>query len=387
MAILFKCQNCQIQLSVPDNATGNRAQCGQCDHVNTVPVSSDAIVQGERVEPTVAPIEMSKRYSVKSAVNGAVFGPADMETLKRWHAEGRITPNCQFQEEGAELWAQASQMFSYFLDRSPQQNDNPFQSPVNMALADGQYLDVHNHVICNDQVIPRRGDLRFCFSHSTKVWQDNFGLLLGAFAIVVGVGIALSIPVGLVNEAFPAFSLVAIATKIIHTVVLGLLSIGFIKMFCQLARRKRGQIKQLFEGSKNAMLALLYVFLANLPVDFIVSKLSQWAIDIPTGVMPTEGQFVMIVLISVGWLLFSLFTWPIYYLLIDTDLGMKSIPSGAAIGLKNVLQSLVIWSAVSMIIIGGLLFCLVGTLFTSPLAFMLQVVAYLNMSGQLEPHS
>ena len=387
MAILFKCQNCQIQLSVPDNAEAKRAQCGKCDHVNSVPVGAKEIVEGEPVDTAAAPIEFNKRYSVKSAINGAVFGPADMETLKRWRAEGRITPNCQFQEEGSELWTHASQMFSNFQDHSQPHSDNPFQSPVNMALGADQYMDQRHDVTCHDQVIPKRSDLGFCFSHSKKVWQDNFGLMVGAFVVLAALAAVTSIPASFIYEAFPPFSFVSIVTELVLTVVIGFLSIGFVKMYCQLARRKPGEIKQLFQGSKHAVLALLYVFVSNIPVEIISYLFEEWSLDLVNGIMPTEGQLVTLTLLSIGYLLFSLVTWPIYYLLIDTDLGMKSFSTGLAIAQKNILQSLVVWAGVLFISFVGLLLCLVGGLFTAPLAIMLQAVAYLNMSGQLEPRA
>ena len=120
MSIQFDCENCQKKLKVPQSAAGKRGRCNQCGHLNTIPAVAsaetiiDTVAANDGGAPVATPIGSGsgdETYNVKSAVNGAVFGPADSATLQKWLDEGRITPNCQLQETGTTGWTMASAMF------------------------------------------------------------------------------------------------------------------------------------------------------------------------------------------------------------------------------------------------------------------------------------
>jgi len=313
-------------------------------------------------------------YNVKSAVNGAVFGPADSATLQGWLDEGRITPNCQLQQAGTQAWTPASAMFpalgaaagvaasavtggagdSY--SQFKQSFETPDQSGELNPYAPALSPQVPGGPKTSREIIPTSGDIGFCISHGWKTWTENFGLLLAVSATVFGFnllsnfmqqGVMLGLGAG-GDRVMLGIGLVAV--MLFSIVVQWWLYLGFFKLTCNLCRGERAEYAMLFGSAR------------KLPI------------------------FLLIVLVlSVPFLILSLLTWPVYFMLADTELGFGSLSKGISIGMKNVLISIPIGFVACLAGIMGFIGCGIAIIATIPVCYTIMSSAYLNMSGQLKP--
>ena len=398
MSIIFTCENCQKKLKVPQSASGKRARCSQCGHLNTVlaVASAETIPDNTAGNAGPAPQPIGRgtaaTYNVKSAVNGAVFGPANSATLQGWLDEGRITPNCQLQKTGTQSWTPASAMFptlgaaagglgDAFADfkqsgQTPQKSGelNPYAPALSPSVSRG--------LKTSRKIVPTFGDIGFCISHGWKVWKENFGLLLATILTMLGVGLVL----GLGKEALvfavdrDATTFALIGCYIVTNLISMWLMLGFIKVVCQMARGERAEYSQLFSRGGRLPLTILVL----LPFWVSGAAWEVYAYGMRHGGNPEEFGRVMLSFAGVM-MLISLFTWPIIFLLADADLGSECVTKGLSIGARNCLIVIPIVIVASLISLSGLIACGIGVVATIPAMYTIQCTAYLNMSSQLVP--
>jgi len=414
MSIQFDCENCQKKLKVPQSAAGKRGRCNQCGHLNTIPavasaeVISDALVTNDGAAVGGVPIgsgASAQTYNVKSAVNGAVFGPADSATLQKWLNEGRITPNCQLQQTGSQTWTMASQMFPTLgaaASAATGNVDNAFSqfqgAPADKNGEINPYARSHSGnlagVISRQEIVPTTGDIGFCISHGWKVWTENFGLLLAVSATTVGVSYFLQIVQGVLQAGLTAIGdlwVMVIGLGIAFLVSFAVqmwLGLGCTKLLCQLCRGERAEYATLFALGGRVPLAMLFLFLLYLPLLVIGGGLFLiLGPDAFQGNQEAVGVMVAIAMICLGiFSLFMLTIWPIYYMLADTKLSLgEMVSKGFAVGLKNCLIAIPVFFVAGLTMALGLIACGIGVIATIPAGQAMIVTAYLNMSGQLRP--
>ena len=415
MPIQFDCENCHKRLKVPDSAAGKRGRCNECGHLNAIPAVASAeaaadlqpATDGETPTVRAAPtVSANGTYSVKSAVNGAVFGPADSATLQQWLDEGRITPDCQLKQTGTETWSMASQMFPALGAVAATAGSNgPFsqlkQTPEAQTNSGelnpyAPSVSPHPHVgpEVRREIVPTTGDIGFCISHGWNVWKQNFGLLLAVSATVLGVSYGFQILQALAQGGLAAaggaqMMVVGIGLfTIISTLVQAWLGLGFAKVLCQLCRGERAEYATLFRNGGRLPLLILLGVLLYLP--FVLVFGGIFLVVGPEGFGPGDEAQIAIVATILGALgilmLLGLILWPVYYLLADTRIGVgEMLRKGSSIGLKNCLVIIPIIFVAGFASMIGIVACGVGIVATLPAGQAMIATAYLNMSGQVRP--
>ncbi len=420
MSIQFTCENCQKNLKVPESAAGKRGRCNQCGHLNTIPAASPAELVSDVVASDPAPQPIGSggaaaTYNVKSAVNGAVFGPADEATLQGWLGEGRITPNCQLQQTGSQNWTPASAMFPALgaaagvaasatassSGDAYSEFKQSFESPKKQgelnpyAPALSPHVPGSGHNVSRE-IVPTSGDIGFCISHGWKTWTENFGLLLAVSATTIGVNYAFQFLQGMVQVGLGAAGdmwLMGIGVAVvvlISLVVQAWLGLGATKLICQLCRGERAEYATLFGNGGRVPLLLLLGFLFYLP--FFVVFGGAFLFIGPDGLQgPGAGEagvalgITMLVTLAVFFIL-MLTVWPIYFMLADTKLGFGELVSkGFKVGLKNCLIAIPVFFVAFLVAMMGIFACFIGLIATVPAGQAIMATAYLNMSGQLKP--
>lgn len=94
MPIALKCEQCGKALKVRDELAGKRVKCPQCQNVLRVP------------EATAS----AERWRLKTE-EGDIYGPVDRAELDRWVSEGRITADCQVQQEEDAAWQSVTELY------------------------------------------------------------------------------------------------------------------------------------------------------------------------------------------------------------------------------------------------------------------------------------
>jgi len=379
MSIQFECENCQKKLKVPQSAAGKRGRCNQCGHLNTIPTvaSAETITDSSAANDEGAPVAKpigsgsgKETYNVKSAVNGAVFGPADSATLKGWLDEGRITPNCQLQQTGTQGWTMASAMFPALGAAAPASSDDAFSQFQQTSKTQTKPSELNPYAptaqlsgpLVGREIVPTTGDIGFCISHGWKVWTQNFGLLLAVSATVFGISMVFNLlqqgmTIGLEAGGDPMLlGIGLIAVGLFSFVLQGWLLLGFLKVCCKLCRGERAEYGMVFSCGKKVPAYLLVMLAVMIPFMVII------------------GLIVAITMF-----------WPVYFVLADTELGFGSLSKAIAIGKKNWLVSFPIGFVASLVGGMGMIACGIGMIATIPAAYTIMSTAYLNMSGQLRP--
>ena len=406
MSIQFECENCQKKLKVPQSAAGKRGRCNQCGHLNTIPTvaSAETITDSSAANDEGAPVAKpigsgsgKETYNVKSAVNGAVFGPADSATLKGWLDEGRITPNCQLQQTGTQGWTMASAMFPALGAAAPASSDDAFSQFQQTSKTQTKPSELNPYAptaqlsgpLVGREIVPTTGDIGFCISHGWKVWTQNFGLLLAVSATVFGISMVFNflqqgMTIGLEAGGDPMLlGIGLIAVGLFSFVLQGWLLLGFLKVCCKLCRGERAEYGMVFSCGKKVpayLLVMLAVMIPFMVIIGLIVAITMFAIE---GGNPAAGLAFVLVIPAI--LILTLLIWPVYFVLADTELGFGSLSKAIAIGKKNWLVSFPIGFVASLVGGMGMIACGIGMIATIPAAYTIMSTAYLNMSGQLRP--
>jgi hypothetical protein len=96
------CSGCGRTLRVADEYAGLEAQCPACSTIYRVPAASNANSalnsSGTLVDP-YSNVSSTQRFYAQTPA-GAEYGPVEVGTLLRWHAEGRVNATCSVRGEG-----------------------------------------------------------------------------------------------------------------------------------------------------------------------------------------------------------------------------------------------------------------------------------------------
>lgn len=197
------------------------------------------------------------------------------------------------------------------------------------------------------------------------LWKEHLGLLVGATIVLIaingGVEYAKTATTGIVGHVshearFAVSSLATLAGWVVHVY----LGVGFTRLMLRLARRQPADIGTLFDGGARLLPAM--------------------GVSVLFGLLVFAGCLMLII----PGIIFALMWWPCVYLVIDGQAAlMESFSLARKITDGNWGTAFVIWLLGAVVVLAGLAACCIGVLFTSSLAGMLWVVAYLMMSGQI----
>jgi len=313
MPIDFTCSGCANQLRVSDESAGKDARCPKCGAINRVPGVSAA-----PFSPPNPPAPMPEKKDV-------LFGEAGSAASSNPFGAASVNPYA------------------------------PPQAASYQPVFTGGPTAVGVEPILN---------------YSWQIWQQNLGLLVGAYATIVGISIVIGIPLGIVqggleaNNNPEAAAFVGLIGNIISNVVQVFLGIGFAQICLKLARRLPAEYGELFGGGPR--------FLPVLGVSILL------------GLAVTVGMLLCIV----PGVLVALMWWPAYYLVVDDKSPvMESFGKASEITKGNWGTAFLIWLLSIVIMLVGFLALCIGVIFAAPLVMMLWATAYLMMSGQLPVYS
>jgi hypothetical protein len=313
MPIDFSCTGCAKQLRVSDDSAGKDARCPECGSINRVPAAGAA-----SIAPTAAPPPLFNPASSAPASSNP-FGAAAV---------------------------------------------NPYAAPQAAAYKPdyGQYA--------TGEIRPTVVGVEPILKYAWQIWQENLGLLVGAYATFLGISFATLIPLLIVQGALQANNneeaavVVALAGHAIAMVVQIFLGTGLVQITLKLARRQRAEFGELFGGGSR--------FLPVLGVSLLLGV----AIFVGTMACIVPGILLLLML------------WPAYFLVIDNKSPvMESFGKASEITKGNWGTGfLLLLLAYAMELVGFLVLC-VGLLFAIPLIMMMATTAYLMMSGQIPAYS
>ena len=262
------------------------------------------------------------------------YGPALADQVRKWIVEGRADARTRARSEGGGDWKSLSDFPEFaaaLADRKPGARPGPPR--IGAVEADRLAADI----IARDY----RVDIGECFSRSWNLVKDNFGLIGGATATALIIGLAAgSVPV----LGIPAAVLLAFV-----------LQGGLHWLFLKRLRGQPAQFSELFAGFSRAFVPLL---LAGIFVHLLV------AIGVILLVLP--GIYLVV-------------AWRMFVPLLIMDKGLGFWP---AMELSRKVVTHHWWQCFALFIAGwlvglsGSLACIVGIFFTLPIAVGAIVCAY-----------
>jgi phage FluMu protein Com len=317
MSIEFNCSECGQHLRVAESAAGKRAKCPKCSHINQVPEApSDLLDDGlsglDDSEYSLAPEEKQPK-------------PAE----------------------------------SPFAGSSS--SANPYASPQT-GYATGSAAAVGK----GGRIRNVQADVGSILNYSVALWQEHLGLLVGATVVVGAINIGFSFGQGMATEGLrmadqPALAAIVelIGTFVSQAIQL-YLGIGVTQMMMNMARKKRADFSDIFNGGSRFLPVLGVSLLFGLALLF---------------------GFLLLIVPGV---IMLLIWWPCYYLVVDDKSEVfESFSVARTITEGNMGTIVLVWLVGLGISLLGCLALCVGLLFAAPLVGMMYVVSYLMMSGQI----
>ena len=400
MPIKFNCAKCNKSFTVADSAAGKTGRCSDCGNLNKIPMAQPAASASGAAKQT-------SMYEVTSSVNGSIFGPADRTTLNQWLKEDRITPQCQIKKVGSERWVEASKFFPQLAEANREDElprvvdtlDPPEPDPfakfkssqpaaagsVAASTSANPYAagkSSERKLRVSDQIVPTSGNVGFILNHAFTVYGRSWGIMIGGFFICFATLFGIAIFLEFLSAAIgPAVGAVG---GIVNLFVSTYLTAGFFTMALKVGRGEAATLNDCF-GSGDRVLPLIgYAFLTSfmflVPAALIGGVLFVGAQAGGGAAVGVLGG-VFIILLS---MLAVLLLWPGYFLIVDRKTTViESFSVAISIAKKNVLQFIAIYFISVIIAWLGLLLFGIGVIATAPLAMLIIICAYLNMSGQI----
>lgn len=335
MTITFHCPACQFPLRVPEEVAGRNGKCPQCATIFVVPsVSTPRAEGGSRAQ--------ANPFADEAGVN-----PYDVGGVPARHFPGL----------------------------GPQQQ---FSSSL--------------------PVMPQRADLSVILGLSFALWQRHLGLLVGTTLITILVSVTLQVVQYIVLttlvdlpdfEQGLAYHLTQDALQLISFVITMFFWIGQAQICLKLARNQPAEFVDLFLGGDRFLPVLGAWLLIAAPlwvVDYAALLVLSWGNtfgDGDPGALLGYGVLYYALLI-----LFTVWFWPVPYLLIDRKASiLTSYPLALSVTDGNRVTSLLLMFVTVLILLVGYMGCLVGLLFAMPLVFLVWSVSYLMMAGQIPSYN
>ena len=363
MTIEFHCPFCQKLLRTPDDKAGVNANCPGCGEVVTVPDATHETAHADslslNVEPVPPPAEVSG--GVDPTVEESLDAPGPRGEIK-------ICPMC-----GAEV-KQAAKRCRFC-------GENFVQQKV--------------------EGVPTRIEAGEVLSQAWEIFKTNFGILVGAWLVMFGIGMALNMLSQVVQMAIQ-FSVVgaggqppqgaggpmmlafgpAVIFGLLNFAVSCYLQAGFNRLLLRVARGENAEIAELFSARRYFWRFLL----GNL---LFAVMIYVGPVLFAAGVVVLEAQNASpILIVALSLLLIPVFVvglmfWPFMYLIVDRDVGViESFRRSRELMAGNYLACVVLGLAAMGAQFAGLLACCVGVIFSTPFVMFLSAVAYCRMNGE-----
>jgi len=317
MPIEFQCQSCSKTLRVPDTAVGKRVKCPGCQQISSVPTASTAPKPSAQAMPS-----SDNPFAADPKQDQAGF------------------------------------------------DANPYAAPSAAASlpSSGKPMGAGNGKLEASKAV----------SVAWKLFQENIGILVGAFVVLMVVNQVISFaqqliqmalmgaaggrpgPGGGINqEQLMLLGVSTLAFALISGVIQGFLMIGMIRIQLCIARGQQTSFGMLFSGGR----WLLKVVIANLIFGLIVG--------------------LGIVALIVPGIYLALRYWSYQHFIIDKDCGiLESFTLAGEASKGNLGESFVLFLIGFGLAILGMLMLCIGLIFTTPIAYLSMTIAYLMMSSQ-----
>ena len=334
MAIEFNCPGCGSTLRVPEEAKGKKARCPQCSQTVDVPAESSA---AGNVAAASAP-------AVPVSAPSAAPPPAPPSIPQLPH------------------------------------DDNPYSAPAG-------YRNVAPSTVTRGPIretIISAGDV---FSHTWDIYKREMGSCIGAmlllFAVVFGISIGSNLILSVVQALLRDVPILVVILSLISVVGSQLaqiwLSIGMWMFYLQVARGMRPDMSVLFQGGRYVLSTIGASLIFGIAIAVV------GLVSLAPAFLSRQEELLFLAVPIIG--IFSLAMWLIYgqfaFAMIDQDLGaIDSLTTSQRITRGNRVSIFVIYLMTMGLLVGGVLMCGIGILFTMPLAYLLWTVAYLHMTGQ-----
>lgn len=379
MSIEFRCTSCQKLLRTPDETAGKQAKCPECGTIVPIPESSTTgyDVAPSEIGPSTAPGGSSPGASPTGA-------PGQGSNPFRVPPPG-AAPTGAEAGEARETW-------------------NPYQAPGGT----GAGLS-YEHLPGEHELGHRRIRVGDVLETTWRVYRANPGpsiiAMLAAGAIYVGVMLFFWIVLIGVMAAgaggAPGNEILVFGLQMIFglgfSILMLWLFLGLAAYYIALVRGERPELGMVFAGGSHLLPALgasvlLYIgvniltFAVACPLGILVAMLTGFAAG--GGNDPTGGIVAMMVVIyGTVFLIYALvgmFFGQYGFLIVDRNAGaIQSLTESVQIMRGNKLAYLGILFIGSLVNALGAMLCGVGMIFTMPYLFLLLVVTYLSITGQI----
>ncbi len=234
-------------------------------------------------------------------------------------------------------------------------SENPFQSP--------QAVDAGGATIAAAPapIVPTPLDIGDVMSRSWEVFQQYWGILVGAYFLTVVLEQLFGFAIGMSGVFFEGdqLQLLSVALQIAAQIFSIYIAIGFTRIALDAARGQDPEIATLFAGGPWLLPAIGGSILFGLML---------------------VGGFLLLIVPGV---FVYLFFWPYWYLIVDNRTGvLESFSVSRELNANNKASVFVLTILGIGISLLGLLACVVGLLVALPLVSVIYSVMYLRISGQ-----
>lgn len=367
MTIEFHCPHCSKLLKTPDDKAGVKANCPGCGQIVTIPIP----------DPQIETAQADPSFGAVTDVAGASPPAPDRGEAD----EGEI------------------------VDADQQHDMKPCPmcgAAIKKAAIRCRYCgETLVHERTTQVWEPTRIDAGDILHVAWETYKDQLGILIGAFAIWLGIYIAMSIVnqvlQGVIAFAFVGaggaggggnplalgFAVLGVTFFLIFFVnipILIYLEAGMTLLWLRVARGERAEVTEMFQGGRFfwrllgvtlifSLLAIVAYFVVLLPG--IVMKDPTWSI-------------VAAIPVLLFWLVLALRFWAVSYVIVDRDAGIfEALQDCGRATANNYLAVVGLALAGIGLNLLGLLACGIGMLFTMPFIRLIFAVAYCGMTGQL----
>jgi phage FluMu protein Com len=318
MAIEFRCTKCNKLLRTADDTAGKHAKCPECGEILLIPSPAS----------TIPPLSSG----------------------------GSATPPPQSPPPGGgNPFASGPQpQYQYEPDSgNPYQSPNPFSPMPTTQAAPGE-------------IRPTIIDLGDVMGRTWEIYKREWGTCLVLVLIIIGCNFGFSMVFGVANNIIVAVTrnqeiaaLFSVFTNFILQIFQAWITIGQIRCFLRVARGQPVEYGEIFSGG-------------------------PWLLRI-IGASILYGLMVLggVLLLIVPGIILALMFGQYYYLIVDRDMGvMDSLKTAKQITDGNKLTLFLMALVCFGLTLAGLLVLCVGVLAVAPYIALLQVMAYLTMTGQ-----
>jgi uncharacterized membrane protein len=296
------------------------------------------------------------------------YGPVTAEVLRQWILEGRANGRSLAQPEGTTDWKPLA-AFPEFADALS------VQATVAAAEAQAQSASaLPTDVLTREWSV----EMGSCLSQGVDLFQRNFGLLFGGVVVYFGIAMALAL-LGMIPFIGWSFS-------ILHVIIAGPLLGGVYALFLRTMRNQSASVDTVFSGFRERF---LHLFLANVAMalaSFLLA-LPGIALSVGGGIWihsAQEATVLNVSLIAAGLLLAFIpavylgVSW-VFVLPLVMDKGLDfwtAMETSRRVVGRHGWWTLGLLIVIGLINLVGVLCCLVGILFTMPVAFATLLYAY-----------